>query len=282
MFENLKAGWALGKQVRKLVFSDRQLILYPLLSSVVVFVEFFLIFASLFINSVVTGGSVSGILYIVALFLFYLVSTFTATYILMALLIAFRSYANGHKIGMVEAFRQTSQYTTLILEWAVFYSVVLLIVRLIEQRMGAMGRLIFGLAAGVAIGVATIFAIPVILDNKVGPVQAVKQGAEFFVRNIGKAAGGLIYSDLYNLMFIIAGVGLLFLGIVAMVVSVILGGAMAIFGLILIVFGGIMNFLTSNVFKLILFEYVNGKPLPKGISKELIDRSLLKNKQTSA
>lgn len=277
MFENIKAGWALGKQVRKLVFSDHDLVLYPILSAVVIFAEMFAIFASLFIFSGF-NPNVSSVAYIVALFLFYLVSTFTSTYILVALLLAFRAYASGHKISMGEAFSQTAQYAKLILEWAIFFSIILLIVRLIEQRLGAIGRIIFGLAAGIAIGIATIFVVPVIIDNKVGPIKAMKQSAEFFVRNFGKTFGGFIYSDLYNLMFIGSGILLIVLGALVAGASGILGVAVIIFGFILMVFGMIMNFLTLNVFKLILYEYMNGKPLPNGISEELV-KNAVKKKQ---
>lgn len=278
MFENVKQGWALGKQVRKLVFSDHDLVLYPILSAVMVFAEMTAIFLSFFIF---TGFSVNanGIGYIISLFLFYLISTFTSTYILMALLLAFRAYASGHKISMGDAFSQTRQYAKLILEWAIFFSIVLLIVRLIEQRLGAIGRLIFGLAAGIAIGIATVFVVPVIMDNRVGPIKAIKLSAEFFVRNFGKTFGGFIYSDLYNLMFIASGIVLIIVGAFAAGISIVLGMAVIVFGFILLVFGIMMNFLTLNVFKLMLYDYVNGKGLPSGISEDLMRNAVKKGRR---
>ena len=272
MFENVKQGWELGKQVRKLVFSDHDLVLYPILSAIVVFAEMLVIFASFFLLAPFSYSAGPGPVYVIALFIFYLVSTFTSTYILVALLLAFRAYAAGHKISMGEAFSQTFQYAKLILEWAIFFSIVLLIIRLIEQRLGMIGRLIFGLVAGIAIGVATIFVVPVIIDNRVGPIKAIKLSAEFFVRNFGKTFGGFVYSDLYNLMFILSGIALIVVGAIATIASLILGAAVVIFGFVLVVFGMVMNFLTINVFKLILYEYINGKGLPKGI-----DESLIKN-----
>lgn len=279
MFENVKAGWALGKQVRKLVFSDRGLIIYPILSAVVVFAEMLLIFLSFFLTIPFTYSQGPGAIYILALFIFYLASTFTSTYILVALLLAFRAYASGKRISMGEAFSQTRQYAKLILEWAIFYSVVIMVVRLIEQRLGAIGRIIFGLASGVAIGIATIFVIPVIIDNRVGPIHAMKQSAEFFLKNFGKTFGGLVYSDLYNLMFIAGGIAIIIMGALALSASAILGVAVATLGVVLFVFGMIMNFLTTNVFKLILFEYMNGKGLPNGISEELMKQSIQKSRK---
>ncbi len=282
MFENVKQGWALGKQVRKLVFSDKGLILYPVLSAIVVFVEMLVIFLSFFLTSVtftaLAGGAYATAFYIVALFLFYLVSTFTSTYILVAMLLAFRAYASGHRISIGEAFAQTRQYAKLILEWSIFFSVIIMVIRMIEQRLGALGGAIFGLVAGMAVGVATIFVVPVIIDNRAGPIKAIKLSAEFFVKNFGKTFGGFVYSDLYNLMFIAAGIVLMIAGGAAAGISPILGIAVIAFGFILLVFGIIMNFLTINVFKLILYEYTNGKGLPSGISEEYIKNAVKKKR----
>ncbi len=283
MFENVKQGWALGKQVRKLVFSDRDLVLYPVLSAVVVFAEMLLIFGTLiFVGFGLPGASSAGValqvMYLAGLFIFYLASTFTSTYILVALLLAFRGYAAGKKISMGEAFSQTRQYAKLILEWAVFFSIVLMVIRLIEQRLGMVGRLIFGLAAGVTVSVATLFVVPVIIDNKVGPIKAIKQSAQFFFNNFGKSFGGLIYSDMYNLMFIGSGIALIMLGALSASVSPILGISVVVLGVVLLVFGIMMNFLTTNVFKLILYEYTNGRGLPSGIDESLIKNSVKKGR----
>ncbi len=279
MFENLKTGWALGKQVRKLVFSDKGLVIYPILSAIVIFIELFLIFGSLVFAEFLSPNSVADWLFVIGIFAFYLVSTFTATYILVALLLSFRAYVDGSKITMKDAFSQASKYAVLILEWAIFYSIILMIVRAIESRLGLIGRVIFGFAASIAIGVATMFAIPVIIDNKVGPIKAVKMGADFFLKNFGKTVGGIVYSDLYNLMFIVLGIVLIVIGAIAASISIILGVSILLLGLLIFAFGLIMNFLTVNVYKLVLYDYLNGGKLPKGISEDLVNQSVNKAKQ---
>ncbi len=280
MFENLKSGWALGKQVRKLVYSDRGLIFYPILMALVVFAEFAILFLPLVITSfiyVASPNAVGLLGYLVVLFVFYLASAFTSTYILVALLLAFRAYAAGKPITLGVALHKTTQYTKYIFEWALFYSIILLILRIIEQRLGLIGRIILGVAAGIALSIATIFVVPVIIDNKVGPISAMKQSASFFIHNFGKTVGGLIYADLYNAMFIVAGL-LIFMAGILYVARISLLGGLAVFtvGLLIFIFGIIMNYLTTNVYKLILYDYINTGKLPSGISKELVDSTMAK------
>ncbi len=282
MFQNIKAGWALGKQVRKLVFSDRRLLLYPVLMAVVVFAEMLLIFGSLVFGPFVGLRSLGAISYMAALFIFYLVSTFTSTYVLVALLIGFRAYASGKPISIGESFSAASQYSKYILEWALFYSIVLMIIRALEQRLGNVGRLVLGLAAGIALSVAAAFVVPVIIDNKLGPISAMKESASFFLKNFGRTLGGLVYSDLYNLMFIASGMILIVLSAaIILPIYSIVAIPLIIIGFAIMVFGVIMNYLTSNVFKLILYDYVRQGTLPSGIDRSLVEKSLAGKKNNN-
>ena len=272
MFENLATGWKIGKAIRKLVFSDKGLLVYPLVTAIAALVELVLIFGTFLLS---TGFSSAG--YIAALVVFYIVTTFTSTYIIVAMLLGFRSYTSGKKISFSEALSAASQYSKLILEWAIFYSVVILIIRLIESRMRGIGGILLGSAVSIGLAVATVFVIPVIIDEKVGPIDAMKSSTEFFVKNFGKSAGGLIYSDLYNLIFIIGGILIGLLGAVIVISSTpILGVPVLIIGFLVLIFGILMTTVMSNVFRFVLYEYMNGKKLPDGLSEELIKSSVKK------
>lgn len=278
MFENFSEGWEIGKAVRKLVYGDKELLIYPVIISIVALLEAILIFASFLF-----GVGTSRISLIVALFVYYLVVTFSATYLLVAMLLAFRNYTKGKKIGISEALSQASVYSTLIMEWAIFYSIILTIIRLIESQLrGALTRFLFSAVASLGLSIATVFVVPVIIDNQVGPIDAMKKSTDFFIHNIGKTVGGITYTDLYNLMFILGGAVLMLLGAVLALVSPLLTVPIVIIGLVLFVFGILSNYVTFNVFKFVIYEYFNGKPLPAGISKDLIKKSVKGPQSTQA
>lgn len=102
----------------------------------------------------------------------------------MAMFIAFRSVTAGNKITMSQAFSQVKPYTKLVIEWSLFYSVIIMIIRLIESRMRGISGIILGAVLSMAIGFATIFVVPVILDEKLTPIKAMKRSASFIIKTL--------------------------------------------------------------------------------------------------
>ena len=277
MFENLKNGWKLASETRKLIFGDKELLLYPILSALVTVLLAAAIFIPTFFSGLFNSWTV-----IFVVILFYVVVGFASTYILMALLVAFRSYTKGKRISMGEAFSIVRPYTKLILEWAIFYTILVMILRAIESRFGGIGRLLIGSIGSLAIATATLFAVPIILDKKVGPIAAVEESVKTIVHHFGNTFGGIVYSDLYGIAFfflgVLVGIGFVFAGAVTGSIAVAIIGIVVI-AIPLAVFGIIISYVTSNAFKLILYDYINGGALPKGFSKEMMESAAKQRKQ---
>jgi hypothetical protein len=283
MFENLKAGWEMGSATRKLVFKDKSLLLYPILAVLIGIVEIVAIFGSMLVSLSLASSGASEIpsaLLVVGLFVYYLLVSFTSTYVLMAMFIAFRSFARGKKMGLGEALAQTRPYAMVVLEWSVFSAVVLLIIRIIEGRLGGIGRALFGLAASVGMAMATFFAIPVLLDKKTGPVETVKESTAFLVDHFGNTFGGMAYAELYSIALALAGVAFVIIGLaLALSGSAALfdaGALVAVAGVVLVVFAVLLGYVLSNVFKLIVYEYVNSGSLPKEFSEDMVKKAIMK------
>ena len=285
MFENLKKGFRAASATRKLVFKDRGLFMYPVLSGIITLVEAIIVFGSMFLISIPAGG-INSVLVVAALIVFYVVVYFTGTYFTMALLIAFKSFAGGKKIGMSEALGMTAPYSRLILEWALFYTVLVMILRLVESRLRGIPQLIIGALGSFAISIATMFAVQIILENKVGPIKAVEGSVDFVKKNFGTTFGGLFYSDLYGLAFSLIGF-LALLGAFGLLIAVggvggiAVAGIVGIVGLVLIVFGSLISGITFSVYKLILYDHYNGAPLPPGFTADLFQIKTKKGKQNS-
>jgi hypothetical protein len=288
MFENIKNGWAIASQTRKAIFKDKELFVYPILSAIVAIIEAIVIFAGLFI----TVGAGNPIIWLVGLFLLYLVSAFTSTYFLMALMIAFRSFQNGKKLGLGEAMGQVSSYTGLILQWAIFTAVVLMILRIIESRLQGIGRILVSAIGGAAISVATLFAVPIILDERTGPIKTIEVSVAFFTKNFGSTFGGILCSDLYGLLFVLLGIVVVISGILAGLYAVnssgsvpFVGGvitaiAIVAVGFAFILFGAILSALISNIFKLVLYDFQKTGTLPDGFDKELMQKAIKQQKKS--
>jgi hypothetical protein len=277
MFENLKNGWKLGSATRKLIFGDKGLLVYPIIGGIITF----LFALALFVPLVLTISTASNTLILAVVILFGLISTFVSIYFLIALLLAFRQYSRTRKkMAMGDALAQASQYWVQILEWAVFYTIIVTILRAIESRVQGIGGFLIGAIGSMALALATIFVVPSIIDNKTGPIKSIESSVKMITKNFGSTFGGIIYSDLYALMFVIPGILLFFLGIIIAFGSFIPGIALAIVGIVLFVFGIMLNYVTSNAFILILYDYVNTGKLPKGFTKEMMDNAIRKKKSS--
>lgn len=275
MFENLRNGWKLGSATRKLIFGDKGLLVYPIIGGIVTL----LLALALFVPLVLTISSASNIFIFAILILFGFLSTFISMYFLVALLLAFRQYSKtGKKMAMADALSQASQYWIQILEWAVFYTIIITILRVIESRLQGIGGFLISVIGSMALSLATIFVVPSIIDNRTGPIKSIESSVKMITKNFGATFGGIIYSDLYALMFTLPGILLFFAGIVIAFASFIPGIVLSIVGVALAVFGIMLNYVTSNTFIFILYEYVNTGKLPKGFTKEMMDNAIRKKK----
>ncbi|WMT51312.1 MAG: DUF6159 family protein [Ferroplasma sp.] len=274
MFEYMKNGWHLASQVRKSISRNRKLYIYPLLSGIVSVVVFGLTFFILILETPASGYSYY--YYIVGIFVAYVLVYFFATLIIMAMMISYRSVKADNPLTTREAFSSTKKYIGKAFQWAILYSVLLMILRAIESRVRGIGGIIIASIGSFAITVATFFAVPVILDYDTGPINAIKISVDTIKSHFGDTFGGVIYIDLYTLIF--TGGGFLLLIISAILlgagIPLIVIAIIAAIAVIMIILGIILNFTYMNIFKLILFDYVNGRTLPDGIDENLLNSSI--------
>ena len=274
MFESMKSGWHLAGQVRKSISGNKKLYIYPVLSGIVSVIIFALTFFILILEIPISGYTYY--YYIAGIFVAYVLVYFFATLIIMAMMISYRSVETNNPVTLIEAFSSTKKYTVKAFQWAILYSVLLMILRAIESRVRGIGGIIIASIGSFAITVATFFVVPVILDYNTGPIKAIKMSVDTIKSHFGNTFGGVIYIDLYTLIF--TGGGFLLLIVSAILfgsgIPLIVIAVTAVIAVIMIVLGLILNFTYMNIFKLILFDYVNGKGLPDGIDENLLNLSI--------
>ena len=102
---------------------------------------------------------------------------------------------------------------------------------------------------------ASMFAIPVIIDNKVGPIDAIKTSAKFIFKNFGKTFGGFAYADVYSILIILAGIALIIGGVVLATSVLALGVIIGVLGFGVFVFGILFSYVIGNVLRYDRIEY---------------------------
>lgn len=260
----------MARSVRVLVAGDRGLMIYPIISGIIGVILFALTFAGSYLipyQAPMTWKIVAGM--IVA----YLLTAFVSTYFLVAMLIAFKSYEGGERIGMGDALSRTRPYGIRILEWAIFYTVIVMLLRAVESRFRGISQILIAGAGSLGITVATFFAVPAILEKKVGPLDAVRESLGVIRRTVGPIFGGVAYIDLYTLMFTVSGFLIAAVGGI-LVPSLVLKLTFVATGVALIVIGLVLNFTYFNIFKLILYDYYNGATLPEGFDESMLQSAI--------
>ena len=180
------------------------------------------------------------------------------------MLIAFRQYTSGKRISFGSALGMTGPYTKLILEWAIFYTIIVTIIQMVEgairaalSRYGIGGSIISGvLTGGISLGLAaaTAFALPVIIDEKKGPIDTIKSSVSFIMKNFGDTFGGLVFAEIFQIVFLLIGIGLIILGVLTLGIFV-LGVALVVIGVLVIIAGVLLRYVLFNCFKLIVYDY---------------------------
>lgn len=206
-------SWELVKASVAVLRSDRQLLVFPLLSALCA-----LLVSATFIAPIAFGHVLSGLsgqeapMWLWPLgFLFYLCQYFVIFFFNAALVGAARIRLDGGSPTLADGFRIASSRWTAILGYAAIAATVGLLLRAIEERAGFIGRWIIGLL-GVAWTVATFLTVPVLVNSEVGPIDAVKRSAEMLKKTwgenlVGNVGVGLVFG-IATFLWILAGVGL--------------------------------------------------------------------------
>ena len=214
MFERFSRSWSLVKASADVLRQDKELLVFPLVSSIVavlVAASFVLPAMQLgWIDQVEATGEPTPVMY-AGRFLFYLAQYFVIFFFNSALVGAAMIRLRGGDPTVADGFRIAFSKALPILGYAAIAATVGLILRAIEQRAGFIGRWIAA-ALGVAWTVATFMAVPVLVNENVGPIDAVKKSATMLKKTwgeniIGTAGIGLVFGLLIVLV-VFVGVGI--------------------------------------------------------------------------
>ena len=213
MFERFSRSWDLIKASGEVLRQDKELLLFPLFSAIatlIVSASFIvpLVLTGAFERSVAPGDETA---YMVFLFLFYLVQYFIIFFFNSALVGAAMIRLDGGDPTVSDGLRIARSRFVQILGYAAIAATVGLILRIIEERAGFIGRWIAGLL-GLAFTVATFLTVPILVSREVGPVEAVKESAALLKKTwgeniIGNGGMGFVFFLFY---LVVVGIGFVF------------------------------------------------------------------------
>jgi len=257
MFDSIRRSIELTKASLRVLRSDKELLLFPFVSFialVVVTASFAVPFALMDGFTSVSEGTVD-IGTMILGFAFYIVSYTVIFFFNTALVGAAMIRLDGGDPTLGDGFRIAFSRLPQIIAYALVAATVGMILRWISERAGIVGQIIAG-GLGFAWSVATFLVVPILVAEKVGPIEAIKRSGGLLRKTWGEQIIGNVG---IGLVFGVAAVIVALLGVALIIALAQVSVALAIVGVVIVVLlvGAIalVGSAVSGIFTASLYRY---------------------------
>jgi hypothetical protein len=278
LLDRFQRSWDLAGECMGLLFEDKSLLVFPLLSAialVVTIASFAVALVPAFADLSTYGATQDlGAATYFTILVFYWLQFSIVIFFNTALVEVALQRLDGEQANVSDGLRRAFSLLPVILAYALIAATVGVVLRAIAERIGFIGRIIVGLI-GFAWSVATALVVPVLAAEDVGPLEAIGRSVEL----IKKAWGEDIIGN--------AGIGVVF-GLFIFVTAV-LGGflvtvafgahntAAAVLLLIVVVLAlsllGLAYSTLHGIYSAALYRYANGDPASGSIDQRLLENA---------
>jgi hypothetical protein len=242
-------SWTLMKASFNVLKMDKELLVFPLMSGIAT-----LLVTATFIAPVVALGGLEGLdsesgSYLASVFgfLFYLVQYTVIFFFNSALVGAALIRLDGGDPTVSDGLAIASKRMPAIIGYAAISATVGMILQAISERAGILGQIVSGLG-GMAWRLASYLAIPVLVTEDVGPIDAVKTSGALFKNTWGEqVVGNFVMGWAMALMWL--SWSIVWIGVTVLVANVI-GVAAVVLPVVAIgIFGYVLLALFSSALK---------------------------------
>ncbi len=245
----------IAKSSWRVLKADKELMLLPIMSTIATIITIALFAIPIFLsNSNLDTWEPTTANYI-QFFIMYLALAYVTIFFNAALVSAAHERLNGGDPTLGSAIRGASARAGKILPWAIVSATVSFILRSIEERAGAVGRIVIGLV-GMAWAVVTFLVLPIIVveGHSVGP--AVRRSVDLFKRTWGENLAAQVGFGLIGLVGALPGIALIVLGATNGLLAI------AIIGVLLVAAAAIVIATLSGIFQVALYHYAADGTIP--------------------
>ncbi len=260
MFEKVSRSWELVKASAAVLRSDKELMLFPLISglaTLVVLATFLIPMFALrvFAEGFGVGAAVFG-------FLFYFVQYSVIIFFNCALIGAAMIRLEGGDPSLADGFNVAKSRIPQILGYAAISATVGVLLQSLKSKDNFLVRLL-GSGLGAAWTLATFLVVPVLVSRNIGPIDALKESVTLLKRTWGENAVGQIG---IGAAFGLLTFGVVLVGVLLTVLAAQVAWALAIavgvvFGLGVLLLG-IYQAALSGIYSAALYRYAVSHETP--------------------
>jgi hypothetical protein len=279
VFDRISRSWSLAGQCWDVLKEDPALLVFPLLSSLVLLVllgsfavPVFALYHSLQpVQAADSTTHTSRLLFYITMYAFYFVSYTVMLFFNSALISVALKRLDGESASVGEGLQMALARLPAILGYAIIAATVGTVLRAIQERVGFIGRIVIAIV-GAAWTVATAMTLPVLIEENVGPVEAISRSLALLKRNWGENVIGNVGISLGVAVIAIPIVVIGFLMVFAAIstrASATIFLAMALFVLTIVALGLVSTTL-HTIYTAALYRYATGSKENAGIDGDLL------------
>jgi hypothetical protein len=180
---------------------------------------------------------------------------------------------DGGNPGVMDGLRIAGSKVGSIFGYALISATVGMILRIIGQRFGFVGRFIAGLS-GIAWTIASYLAVPMLVSRDIGPIEAIRESTSLLKKTWGEnliagASIGLIFTFAYLLAFAVTA---FMAGMALSSGQTELAIGIAIIGILSMILLGLFQAALQGVFSAALYRYATDGGESDGMSTEVLSK----------
>ncbi len=268
--KRIKAGWQLTKKSWRVLSDSPGLVRFPLIGGLIaLLITIVLIGPGLYLLK--DGNSAPGaILAAVGIYL----AAFATFYFAVGLAHNADRQMHGETATFGDGMALASSRMGAIAGWAFVATVVMTIIRAIQERFGIAGAIVGGLA-GAAWGILTFLAVPVIALEGTGPIETIKRCASLVKSRWGEQiAGTIAIGGIVFLVGFLPATLLIVAGVALWTVSGIGGAILIAVGVLVLVVAALVQQSLATIFGVALYRYVAGQEAVGGFTEQELESAV--------
>ena len=261
MFETFSRSWVLVKASASVLRSDKELMLFPILSSLatlLVLATFALpvFMLKLFDNGFNVVGAVVG-------FAFYFCQYTVILFFNSALVGAATIRLEGGDPTFSDGLRIAKSRLPAILGYAAIAATVGLILQSLKNRDNNIIVRLIGSGLGTAWTLATFLVVPVLVNREIGPIDALKESVALLKKTWGEnAIGNVGIGAAFGLIFVLVVLVGIVLAILAWQAAPAAGITVAVIAVIALLVLGVTQAALSGIYSAALYRYAVSQETP--------------------
>lgn len=270
-------SWELVKQSFAILRSDKQLMLFPVLSAMSCLLVTAVIATggTILMMPSITAAAASGEqfhpnqspLFLVGMFTLYVANYFVIVFFNVALVGVANSRLMGGNWTLRDGIELAWARKGTIFQWALVAATVGMILKTLEERMGLIGRIIMRII-GIAWALACYFVVPVLAFEDLTPIEAVKRSSKLFRDTWGEKVIGGFSFGLVSFVLMLPAFGLFIVAaVLGGVKGFLVGFALVILYLLML---SVMMSAVQGIFNAALYRYACFKQVPPAFDADLV------------